>query len=164
MRHARGAPGDRGPRGSILTNMMERKVMRKKQNSLQSENNGDNKEKKKEMEKITVEEKDRLLQDLIPFLSPGKFVNVATCSLERMPNVAPKLVVKTDKNIIYFIDYVIGRTFLNLKENPRISVSFIDQRTLTGYQLNGTVDIIEKGSELDNFVEDFQKIKTSFTV
>ncbi len=127
--------------------------------------NLDHKEKReKQIEKVTPEEKDRLLEDLVPFLAPGKFVNVATCSLEKMPNVAPKLVIKTEKNIIYFIDYVIGRTFLNLKENPRISLSFIDQRTLTGYQLNGSVDIIDKGVELENFVEDFQKIKTSFTV
>ncbi|MFH1691325.1 MAG: pyridoxamine 5'-phosphate oxidase family protein [Candidatus Omnitrophota bacterium] len=122
------------------------------------------KRNERQIEMITSEEKDRILQDLVPFLSPGKFINVATCSLERMPNVAPKLVVKTEKNIIYFIDYIIGRTFINLKENPRISISFIDQRTLTGYQLNGTVDIIDRGSELEGFVEDFQKIKTGFTV
>lgn len=139
-------------------------TLNKKNHRLSNSSSDHKGRNEKEIEKISPEEKDRLLQNLVPFLAPGKFVNVATCSLERMPNVAPKLVVKTEKNIIYFIDYIIGRTFLNLKENPRTSVSFIDQRTLTGYQLNGTVDIIEKGIELENFVEDFQKIKTSFTV
>ncbi len=136
--------------------------MKKNQKMLHATDRG--KKGEKEIEKITPEEKDRILQDLVPFLSPGKFINVATCSLERMPNVAPKLVVKTEKNVIYFIDYVIGRTFINLKVNPRISISFIDQRTLTGYQLNGTVDIIDHSPELESFVEDFQKIKTGFTV
>jgi len=91
-------------------------------------------------------------------------MGVGTCSLERMPNVAPKLVGKIEKNIIYLIDYVIGNTCVNLKENPRVSLSFIDDKTLTGYQLNGTVALIDKGEEFDMLMKDFQQIKTDFTV
>jgi hypothetical protein len=120
--------------------------------------------RRKTFEKISAGKKDRLLVNLMPFLSPGKFVNVATCSRERMPNVAPKLVVKTEKNVLYLVDYVIGRTYNNLKKNPRVSVSFIDNRTLTGYQLNGSVNIIESGEEFGGFSEEFQQIKTNFTV
>jgi len=120
--------------------------------------------KKKIIEKLSVTEKENLLKNFLPFLSKGRFVNVATCSLERMPNVAPKLVARIEKNIIYIIDYVLGKTYLNLKENPRVSVSFIDEKTLTGYQLNGTVDILEEGEEFEKFSDEFQSIKTSFTV
>ena len=73
---------------------------------------------KKIVEKVTLKERDSLLVGFLPFLAKGKFVNVATCSDERMPNVAPKLIAKTEKNIIYLIDYVIGKTYSNLKENP----------------------------------------------
>ncbi|OIO35243.1 MAG: hypothetical protein AUJ74_07315 [Candidatus Omnitrophica bacterium CG1_02_44_16] len=119
---------------------------------------------KKIVEKVTLKERDSLLVGFLPFLAKGKFVNVATCSDERMPNVAPKLIAKTEKNIIYLIDYVIGKTYSNLKENPRVSLSFINDRTLTGYQMNGSVDILEFGEEFEKFIEEFQKIKTDFTV
>ena len=120
--------------------------------------------KKRIIEKISPKERENLLANFFPFLSQGKFVNVATCSLERMPNVAPKLIAKAEKNVVYLIDYVIGQTYTNLKVNPRVSVSFFNDRTLTGYQLNGAVDILEKGEEFDKFYEEFQNIKTNFTV
>ncbi len=120
--------------------------------------------RKKSIEKITPAEQERILKNLLTFLSKGKFVNVATCSLERMPNVAPKLVAKVEKNIIYLVDYVMGRSYSNLKENPRVSLSFIDNRRLTGYQLNGSVDILEKGEEFQKLAEEFQEIKTNLTV
>lgn len=122
------------------------------------------KKSKRTVEKVTLAERDNMLAGFLPFISQGKFVNVATCSNERMPNVAPKLIAKTDRNIIYIIDYVIGKTYSNLKENPRASLSFIDDRTLTGYQMNGSVDILESGEEFEKFIEEFQKIKTDFTV
>jgi predicted pyridoxine 5'-phosphate oxidase superfamily flavin-nucleotide-binding protein len=120
--------------------------------------------RRKVYEKVDPEEKNDLLKTFLPFLSRGKFVNVATCNLERMPNVAPKLIAKVEKNFIFVIDYVIGTTFTNLKENPRISLSFIDDRTLTGYQLNGTATVFEKGQEFEELAEEFQQIKTNFTV
>jgi predicted pyridoxine 5'-phosphate oxidase superfamily flavin-nucleotide-binding protein len=120
--------------------------------------------RKKVYEKVEPGEKDDLLKTFLPFLSKGKFVNVATCNRERMPNVAPKLIAKVEKNSIYVIDYVIGTTFMNLKENPRISLSFVDDRTLTGYQLNGTATALEKGAQFDELAEEFQQIKTNFTV
>jgi predicted pyridoxine 5'-phosphate oxidase superfamily flavin-nucleotide-binding protein len=120
--------------------------------------------RKKVIERVSVEEKKNLLENYLPFLSKGKFVNVATCNLERMPNVAPKPIAKTKDNIIYLVDYVIGSTYANLKENPRVSISFVDDKTLTGYQLNGTVSIIDKGPEFEALSEEFQQIKTDFTV
>ncbi len=120
--------------------------------------------KKKIVEKVSPSEKEKLLHELAPYLSSGRFVNVATCSFERMPNVSPKLVVKAHKNILFLVDHVIGRTYINLKNNPRVSVSFVDDKTLTGYQLNGTVDILESGEEFDKLAYEFQEIKTKFTV
>ncbi len=120
--------------------------------------------RKRIIEKATPAQRENFLHELLPYLSCGKFVNVGTCSLERMPNVAPKLIAKVHQNVLYLVDYVLGRTFSNLSENPRVSVSFIDDRTLTGYQLNGTVDILQKGDEFEKLAEEFQDIKTRFTV
>jgi len=120
--------------------------------------------RKKVYEPITPQEKENLLHDYLSFLPRGKFVNVATCNEERMPNVAPKLIAKVDNNLVYLVDYVMGSTYANLKTNPRVSLSFVDERTLTGYQLNGAVIVIASGEEFDRLSEEFQQIKTNFTV
>lgn len=120
--------------------------------------------RKKMIEKVSPQEKHDLLKSLLYFLTGGKFVNVATCNLERMPNVAPKLIAKVDDDNLYIVDYVLGTTYVNIKENPRVSVSFVDDKTFTGYQLNGTATVIEKGPEFERLAEEFQKIKTDFTV
>lgn len=120
--------------------------------------------RKKTIEKITVQEKEDLLASYLPFLSMGRYVNVATCNLQHMPNVAPKLIAKAEKNVVYLIDYVVGTTCANLKENPRVSISFIDEKTLTGYQLNGSVNLLEEGEEFDALAREFQHIKTNLTV
>jgi len=87
-----------------------------------------------------------LTEDLVGLLEKREFISVATCDLKGRPNAAPKFVLKVDKERIYLVDYIIGTTYDNLKINPRVSLSFLDPRTLNGYQLNGSVRIISKGS------------------
>ncbi len=76
-----------------------------------------------------------------------EFISVASCDLEARPNAAPKFLLKIEGNHIYLIDYIIGKTFHNLKVNPRVSISFFDNDALVGYQLNGKVEIIDHGQE-----------------
>lgn len=84
------------------------------------------------------------------------FVPVATCDLEGSPNVAPKFFLKVENNHIYLIDYVIGRTFQNLVVNPRASLAITDRDSLTGYQINGGVEILSEGPVHDKLVNEFQ--------
>jgi len=90
-------------------------------------------------------------------LKTREFVSVATCDLEGRPNAAPKFVLKLENNLIYLVDYSIGRTSRNLRINPRISISFMDSDSLMGYQLNGSVKVIDSGSEYDLLVKDLTK-------
>ncbi|MGE5280561.1 MAG: pyridoxamine 5'-phosphate oxidase family protein [Deltaproteobacteria bacterium] len=120
--------------------------------------------RKKAVKTMSVEHGALLLKQLLPFLLGGRFVNVATCSQERMPNTAPKIIAKVDKNVIYLVDHVIGTTYANLKENPRVSLGLVDEKNLTGYQLNGTATVMERGRDFEVLAEEFQKIKTDFTV
>ncbi len=120
--------------------------------------------KKRAVKDLSLQQGELLLQKLLPFLSKGRFVGVATCNQERMPNVAPKLIAKVDKNVVYLVDHVIGTTYTNLKGNPRVSLGLMDEKTFTGYQLNGTATVMERGQEFQALAEDFQKIKTDFTV
>ena len=80
-------------------------------------------------------------------LENKEFVSVASCDFSGRPNVAPKYFLKTEHNYLYLIDYVLGATFVNLKINPRVSISVMDKEALTGYQLNGHAQIIDNGPE-----------------
>ena len=90
----------------------------------------------------------------LELLKNREFVSVASCDLERRPNAAPKFVLKVEHHFVYLVDYSVGRTSRNLAVNPRISISFMDNDTLMGYQLNGSVEIISKGQAYDALVKD----------
>jgi predicted pyridoxine 5'-phosphate oxidase superfamily flavin-nucleotide-binding protein len=86
-------------------------------------------------------------KNIIALIESKEFISVATCDLEAKPNAAPKFLLKVEANYIYLVDYIIGKTFGNLKINPRVSLSFFDNNTLMGYQINGKVQIVDSGPE-----------------
>jgi len=86
-------------------------------------------------------------KNVIALLESKEFISAATCNLESVPNAAPKFLLKVESSYIYLVDYIIGKTFRNLKINPRISLSFFDNNALVGYQINGKVQIIDHGPE-----------------
>ena len=83
-----------------------------------------------------------------------EFISVATSDLESRPNAAPKFILKVESSHIYLVDYIIGKTFYNLKINPRISLSFFDNNALMGYQINGHVQIVDRGPEYSAALDD----------
>jgi len=85
-----------------------------------------------------------LIKRVNEFLKKRAFLNVATASLDGKPNNISKLILKVEDNFIYLIDYSIGRTYNNIKMNPRVSLSFFDVDNLSGFQINGPVQLIEK--------------------
>ena len=86
-----------------------------------------------------------ITENLKKFLLNKGFVSVGTSDLSGQPNAVPKYIVEIDNGFIYLADYVIGKTFQNLKINPKISLSTIDIKTLEGLQINGEARIITKG-------------------
>ncbi len=84
------------------------------------------------------------------------FISVATADLNNRPNAAPKFLLKIQGDFIYLVDYIIGRTYENLKINPQISLSFFDSSTLIGYQVNGRVEIIKSGAEYATVLKELQ--------
>jgi len=96
-----------------------------------------------------------MLKDNIrQFLEKKEFISVATSDLNGNPNAAPKLLLKTEGNFIYLIDYSISKTWQNLKMNPRASLSFMDTNELIGYQINGSVQLIDSGEEFDKILKE----------
>ena len=97
-----------------------------------------------------------LNSDLAKLLKEREFISIATCDFQGRPNVVPKFILKIDNSHIYLVDYVLGTTYNNIKVNPRISLSIMNVDHLTGYQINGTAQLITSG-------EEFKKLRTELT-
>lgn len=88
-----------------------------------------------------------LIKEALKFLEEKIFINIATCGPGQRPNVAPKFLLKIEKNYIYLIDYVMNTTLRNIKNNPQVSISSINLKTLKGYQINGSAEILKKSKK-----------------
>lgn len=107
--------------------------------------------------------KQLLLENVKKFLEAREFISVATCDFEARPNVAPKLILKVEKDCLYLVDYVLGRTFNNININPKASISLIDANTLIGYQINGPAEIIDGGKEYEALLKEHKEKQIRFT-
>jgi predicted pyridoxine 5'-phosphate oxidase superfamily flavin-nucleotide-binding protein len=105
-----------------------------------------------------------VIEEALGVLKAREFVVVATANKGGKPNSAPKLLLKIDGGIVYFIDYSIGKTAENLKVNPEVSLSFIDANSLVGYRLNGKVEIIEKGKIYDECLKELREKEIKLSV
>ena len=90
-------------------------------------------------------------------LEKREFVSVATAAPNGEPNTAPKFFFRAKGDFIYLIDYVLGKTVTNLKENPRVSVSFMDMDSLEAYRLNGTAKLIQDGKVFKEILKEWDK-------
>lgn len=105
-----------------------------------------------------------LTKKINEFLKNREFISVATCDFNGRPNAVPKFLLKAEDNFIYLVDYTIGRTWENLKINPRASLSFTDTDNLTCYQINGSVQIVDKGQVYEEMVNELHNREVSLSV
>jgi predicted pyridoxine 5'-phosphate oxidase superfamily flavin-nucleotide-binding protein len=100
---------------------------------------------------------------LVKFFRHTQFVDVATCDKNCRPNNAPKFILKIDGDKIYLADYVLGTTWNNLKENPLVSLTVVDNDSLIGYQFNGEAVLLDEGDDYETLRQEFQvkKVKSS---
>lgn len=104
------------------------------------------------------------MKETLHFLRDREFIAVGTCNLQGKPNSAPKLILKHEGHTICLIDYSIGRTWQNLKINPKASLSFMNMDNLTGYQLNGMVEIIDQGPIYENALTELKEREIRLSV
>jgi predicted pyridoxine 5'-phosphate oxidase superfamily flavin-nucleotide-binding protein len=105
-----------------------------------------------------------IVDKALKVINTKEFISMATADKEGTPNSAPKLLLKIDGHIAYFIDYTIGRTAQNLRSNPKISMSFIDLKTFSGYILHGRAEIIESGQIYEECLKDLQRREIQLSV
>ena len=102
------------------------------------------------MGKITDE-----MKEFINNLMKERIVGfIATASKDGVPNLVPKgsLGILDNDNLI-FADFASQRTINNIKENPKVSATFVDVNKRKGYQFKGTAEILDKGPVYDGVVK-----------
>jgi uncharacterized pyridoxamine 5'-phosphate oxidase family protein len=84
-----------------------------------------------------------------------RFIYLATSDLQGTPNAVPKYLLKIEGDALYVVDYVFGRTWKNIKVNPRVSIPVMNSETLIGYRVNGLLDIVKERKEKSLLVKEF---------
>jgi general stress protein 26 len=77
-------------------------------------------------------------EDVLVFLEKQNIVMTATIDSKGKINIAAKAIAKIDPTgIIYVVDLYNGTTKANLKNNPNITISAVDEQAFKGWQLKG---------------------------
>ncbi|MGD9015314.1 MAG: pyridoxamine 5'-phosphate oxidase family protein [Candidatus Omnitrophota bacterium] len=85
----------------------------------------------------------RLSENIIQFFQNQGFVVVSTIDREGIPHSSCKGIVNIDsRGLIYLLDLYRAKTYENLKRNPRISITAVDEHKFIGYCLKGRARII----------------------
>ena len=83
--------------------------------------------------------------DIIHFFQKQNFTIVSTIDAKGMPHSSCKGIVKINRaGKVYLIDLYKENTYKNLKRNPEISVTAVDEHRFKGYCLKGIAQIIER--------------------
>ena len=99
----------------------------------------------------------KIPQEVQEFIK-GKMAWVSTASLDGIPNATPKGSVRVinDEHLV-FADLFSRKTRENLKANPKVAVTVIDEKSHKGYQLKGTGELLTAGPLFDQMAEQLKK-------
>lgn len=90
----------------------------------------------------------RLAEEIVQFLLNQGFVVVSTLDKDGNLHSSCKGIVKIEPaGLVYLLDLYRGRTHDNLKRNPHISITAVDEHKFMGYCLKGKAKILPE-SEL----------------
>lgn len=96
----------------------------------------------------------KLPQEIIEFLKAQGFVIVSSIDKNGFPHSSCKAIVKIEpQGMIFLIDLYHGSTGENIKHNPRINISAVEEHKFIGYCLKGKGQIL-----LDDISQELIKI------
>jgi predicted pyridoxine 5'-phosphate oxidase superfamily flavin-nucleotide-binding protein len=88
----------------------------------------------------------------------GKMAWVGTASPDGVPNATPKGTVQVlDDEHLVFADLFSRKTRENLLNNPKVSVTVIDEKSHKGYQIKGAAEMLSKGQLYEQVGEQLKK-------
>lgn len=107
--------------------------------------------------------KNVITAEITEVLKRNQFLALGTCGFDMQPIVVPKLLLKVEGDCLYLGDFSIDKTLINVRDNPKVSLSCYDTETLTGYQINGIARTIEEGPLLNRIFKLFIKRKIALS-
>jgi len=86
----------------------------------------------------------KLDQNVITFFKRQRYIIVSTIDRRtKIPHNSCKGIVKIDESgIVYILDLYKWRTYANLKDNPNISITSVDEHKFKGWCLKGKGKIV----------------------
>lgn len=83
--------------------------------------------------------------DIVQFFHNQHFTVISTIDKNGYPHNSCKGIVEIDESgKVYLLDLYMARTYENLKNNPRISITAINEHKFIGYCLKGKAKIVPK--------------------
>lgn len=100
----------------------------------------------------------RVPEEIIWFFEKQDFVIVSTVDGGDGPHCACKGLLKiSPEGKFYIMDLFRGNTFRNLKSNPRMSITAVDQHQFKGYCLKGKVRLIPREKIPDSIMKAWRR-------
>lgn len=83
--------------------------------------------------------------DIVEFFHNQRFTVISTIDKKGYPHNSCKGIVQIDESgKVYLLDLYMAGTYENLKANPNISITAVDEHKFTGYCLKGKAKIVQK--------------------
>ncbi len=81
--------------------------------------------------------------DIVAFLRAQSYVVVSSVGEDGAIHNACKGILRVDPpGRLFLLDVFVGRTFANLRRDPRISITAVDEHHFRGYSLSGTARLL----------------------
>ena len=100
----------------------------------------------------------QLPDKVVKFFKKQNFVIVSTIDSDNRIHCSAKGVVGINKNgRVFIIDLYHNKTYNNLKNDPRVSITQAEERSFTGYTLSGRAKIVLRNDIRDNYIKEWDK-------
>ena len=87
------------------------------------------------------------LKEALGFVDRQQYVTVGTTNRSHRPHASLKMVLSAQDRTVFLVDYMAGRTYKNLLQNPYVSISSFDIQNMIGYHLYGKISLITAESK-----------------
>lgn len=105
-----------------------------------------------------MNKKTNLPSTIVNFFRRQNFVIVSTLDAEKKIHCSAKGIAGVEKEgKIYLIDLYFAQTFENLRRDPTISITAVDEHIFTGYTLKGKAEIVEKENIAAGIVKSWEE-------
>ena len=99
----------------------------------------------------------KITEDIVHLFHKQGFVIVSTLDVEGSIHCSAKGIAGIEaEGKIYLIDLYCGKTFDNLKRNPTISITAVDEDEFSGFTLKGKAEILGREEIKDHIIASWE--------